>query len=268
MTEQKPQSKNAGPADNATEFNRDAWEKIAEQGDRLFHVASSEQIEAARSGMLDIKLTPTKKVPSEWLSPINGLDVLCLAGGGGLQGPILAAAGANVTVTDISHSQLERDDEVARRENLVITTVAADMCTLEPFADESFDLIINPTAICYVPDPTPVWNSCHRVLRKEGTLISGNMNPVNFLFDIFQRDRGLLEVANRIPYCDLNLPEEQQERVLAADRPVEFSHTLTSLIGGQINAGFRITGFYEDRWGGKDCVSDLIDVFFVTRSGK
>jgi len=36
-------------------------------------------------------------------------NVLRLASGGGQQGPILAAAGADVTVLDFSKSQLEQD---------------------------------------------------------------------------------------------------------------------------------------------------------------
>ena len=251
-----------------SEFNREAWERIASQGDELFHAATADQIASARNGTLDIKLTPTRRVPTQWLQPLAGQEVLCLAGGGGLQGPILAAAGADVTVSDISRAQLDRDEAVAKREGLRVRTVVADMCTLEPFAADSFDLIVNPTAICYVDDAAAVWRSCHRVLKPGGRLISGNMNPVNFLFDIFERDRGRMTVSNRIPYTDLDLPVEQQEMVLAPDRPVEFSHTLTSLIGGQIEAGLEIIGFYEDQWGGVDCVSDLISVFFVTMSRK
>ena len=37
---------------------------------------------------------------------MKGLKVLCLASGGGQQGPILAAIGADVTVFDNSQGQL------------------------------------------------------------------------------------------------------------------------------------------------------------------
>ena len=71
-------------------------------------------------------------------------DVLCLASGGGQQGPILAAAGANVTVFDNSPAQLRQDELVARREGLSIRTVQGDMRDLSAFADGSFDLIFHP----------------------------------------------------------------------------------------------------------------------------
>jgi 2-polyprenyl-3-methyl-5-hydroxy-6-metoxy-1,4-benzoquinol methylase len=45
----------------------------------------------------------------KWFPPLKGADVLCLASGGGQQGPILAATGANVTVFDNSPRQLEQD---------------------------------------------------------------------------------------------------------------------------------------------------------------
>lgn len=47
-----------------------------------------------------------------------------MASGGGQQGPILAAAGATVTVFDNSPAQLAQDRLVADRDNLRLTTVA------------------------------------------------------------------------------------------------------------------------------------------------
>jgi len=35
---------------------------------------------------------------------------------------------------------------------------------------------------------------------------------------------------------------------LDAGEPLEFSHSLTAQIGGQIEAGFLIAGLYEDHW--------------------
>ena len=80
------------------------------------------------------------------------MKILCLAGGGGQQGPILAALGGLVTVFDISHSQLELDRMVAKREGLKIKTVRGDMVDLTAFENESFDWILNPCSLCYVPN--------------------------------------------------------------------------------------------------------------------
>lgn len=48
---------------------------------------------------------------------------------------------------------------------------------------------------------------------------------------------------------------------------IEFGHTLESQIGGQIEAGFAITGFYEDNAGG-DLLDKYIDTFIATRAIK
>ena len=42
-------------------------------------------------------------------------------------------------------------------------------------------------------------------------------------------------------------PAELQAKIERGE-PLEFSHSLDDQIGGQIEAGFVITGFYEDRW--------------------
>ena len=53
--------------------------------------------------------------------------------------------------------------------------------------------------------------------------------------------------------------------LLGEDRPREFGHSLTDLIGAQIDAGFQLMGFYEDTWGGSDKLSTHISTFFATR---
>jgi hypothetical protein len=52
--------------------------------------------------------------------------------------------------------------------------------------------------------------------------------------------------------------------------PVEFGHTLGDQIGEQIEAGFVIEGFYEDRYDGacNDVLSKFIDTFIATRGVK
>ena len=81
--------------------------------------------------------------------------MLCLASGGGQQGPILAAAGANVTVFDNSPRQLAQDRLVADREGLAIETVLGDMADLSAFPDARFDLIVHPVSNVFVPDVRP-----------------------------------------------------------------------------------------------------------------
>ena len=93
---------------DALEFNRAAWDRMAEQGDRFYRAVTSDEVAAARRGQYRIRVTPTKPVPQAWLGQVKGKDVLCLAGGGARQGPLLAAAGARVTVFDLSEHQLNQ----------------------------------------------------------------------------------------------------------------------------------------------------------------
>ena len=98
------------------DYNRQAWNKQVDRKSEWTIPVSAELISAARQGEWHIILTPTKPVPKDWFPALEGLDVLCLASGGGQQAPILAAAGAKVTVLDNSPSQLAQDRLVAERD--------------------------------------------------------------------------------------------------------------------------------------------------------
>lgn len=253
-------------------YNRDAWDKEVEGGNEWTIPVSSEVISAARRGRWQVFLTPTIPVPKDWFPEMKGLEILCLASGGGQQGPILAAAGANVTALDNSPRQLEQDQTVADRESLDITTVEGDMADLSVFPDSSFDLIFHPVSNTFVPDVRPVWREAFRVLRKGGTLLSGFTNPAVYLFDWDNADNtGILQVKYKLPYSDLvDLTEEKRERHIQEKLPLEYSHTLDDQIGGQISAGFVITGFYEDRdrEGDDDLLSTYTSIYMVTRAFK
>ncbi len=253
--------------DSSSEFNRRAWDAIADSPSCWFRPVTGEQLEAARRGDWQVQVTATRPVPRPWLGDVAGRRVLCLAGGGGHQGPLLAAAGARVTVLDFSERQLSIDARIAAESGLDLTTVAADMRNLEAFADASFDLVINPRSLNFCPIVQPVWNEVRRVLDTGGVLISGFINPVNFLFDPVAMERGTFVVANRIP-CrpDGRAIDTGQSGDRAAEIPVEFGHTLDDLIGGQLHAGLAITDLMEDRWGGSDLLSRRIPVFVATRA--
>lgn len=248
------------------QFNRAAWDAIATSRHRWFTPASDDEIESARRGDFSIRLTATQPIPRSWLGRIERQRVLALAAGGGHQGPILAAAGADVTVIDFSIEQLNLDRQLASRHRLALETIQADMADLSAVPADSFDLVINPCSVNFVPDVRPVWQSVARVLRPGGVLIAGLMQPVNFLFDAVKRDRGKLEVRFEIPYSDLDLPEEERERTIGRERPIDFGHSLTDLLGGQLDAGLVMTDLMEDGWGGQDVLSDHIATFLATRA--
>ena len=229
-------------------YNREAWNREVEGGkSRWTEPVDSEVIARAKQGKFSILLTENISVPQRWFPTLQGADVLCLASGGGQQGPVLAAAGANVTVFDNSPAQLKQDQLVAERESLSIRTVEGDAANLFMFEQESFDLIFNPCSTVFMPDVRAVWKECSRVLRRGGILMTGSMNPVHYIFDLYKADEGILEVAHAIPYSDLtSIPKEDLEELIEKGLPVEFGHSLTDLLGGQCEAGFVITDMYED----------------------
>lgn len=250
-------------------YNRQAWNEAVARGSQWSIPVSPAEVAAARSGEWTIILTPEKAVPRNWFpTDMAGADILCLASGGGQQGPILAAAGANVTVFDNSDAQIARDRHVAERDGLAINTVRGDMADLSVFADASFDCIVHPVSNLFAPDVRPVWREAYRVLRSDGVLLSGFMNPAFYLFDAELADEGNYVVSYKIPYSDQeSLPEETRHRYAEELMPLEFGHTLTDQIGGQIDAGFVITGFYEDRWP-EQYLSEYMDAYIATRALK
>jgi SAM-dependent methyltransferase len=189
----------------------------------------------------------------------------------GQQGPILAAAGAQVTVFDNSPRQLARDREVAERDGLELRTVEGDMRDLSCFADASFDLIIHPVSNTFAPEVGPVWREAYRVLRPGACLLSGFSNPVLYLFDETAYDAGTFVVAHELPYSDLTaLSAGELTRRAEEGRPLEFGHTLEDQLGGQTAAGFAITGFYEDRYAAEsgDLLGRYMAPFMATRAQK
>ena len=243
------------------EYNRSAWNRLVQQGIKWTIPVSTDLIDRARKGEWAISLTPEKSVPKDWFPNVEGLDVLCLASGGGQQGPVLAAAGANVTVFDNSPKQLERDLYVAERDSLTLKAVEGDMADLTVFDNESFDLIVHPVSNTFVPNVRPVWVEAYRVLRHGGSLLSGFSNPAMYLFDYDLLEKtGTLQAKFKLPYSDVDNPEEKKKRIEKGE-PLEFSHTLEELIGGQIDAGFIIKGFYEDI---EDSPDDLLSVYMPT----
>lgn len=251
--------------------NRASWDRQAKQQCEWSRPVSAEEIAGARAGNWQVRLTPGA-LPDGWLDDVRGLRILCLASGGGQQAPVLAAAGARVTVFDASDLQLEQDRMVAQRDNLELDVVQGDMRDLSAFADASFDIVFNPISNLYVPDIRPVWRECFRVLRSGGTLLCSFYNPVVFVGD---RDpayleQGMIRPRFSLPYSDL----EQLDPQVLADKQARgealvFGHGLGEQIGGQLQAGFVLTGFHEDHQPTPRFLIDrYLPTFLATRARK
>lgn len=253
--------------------NRAAWDRQVAEGNMWTRAVSSAQIEAARRGEWSIVLTGLTPTPRDWFPELRDTDVLCLASGGGQQGPVLAAAGARVTVFDNSPRQLERDRAVSEEHALGLRTVEGDMADLSAFADSSFDLVFHPVSNVFAHDVRPVWREAYRVLRAGGVLLAGFMNPALYVFDNERFDAtGEAVLRYSLPFADPHdLPPEQLAAKRARGEPLEFGHTLGAQIGGQLAAGFHLLGFYENdrgegEWQGP--LDSYLPVYIATRAIK
>ena len=215
--------------------------------------ATPEQLRKARNGELELLFGCGSAVPEAWLGDLHGKKVLCLAGAGGLQGPMLACAGADVTVLDLSERMLDKDREIAAREKIAMNIQHGNMCDLSRFEDETFDLVLNPPSLFYVPDVTPVFTEVYRVLKKGGSFIMCAANPIAYVCE-YDAQAGCYKAVNRMPYRSYE-HEEQGDWV-------EFGHTMESYIGGQIAAGFVITGYLEKQ------MDDITEQYFITKGEK
>lgn len=215
--------------------------------------ASEEQLRCARAGNPALPLGADDVIPPEWLGNMTGKRVLCLAGAGGLQGPILACAGAEVTVLDLSRRMLDRDRETAAREKLSICVEHGNMCDLSRFEDASFDLVVNPPSLFYVPDVMPVFREVYRVLKPGGSFIMQSVAPIAYVCE-WDEKLGLYKAVNRMPYVSAE-HEDQGEWV-------EFGHTMASYLGGQMAAGFVLTGYLESQ------TEDITELYFATKGEK
>jgi 2-polyprenyl-3-methyl-5-hydroxy-6-metoxy-1,4-benzoquinol methylase len=216
--------------------------------------ATTEMIKKAKSGKLDLHLGFPKTIPKKWLGEnIEKKKILCLAGAGGLQAPILAATGASVTVLDISDRMLSKDKEISKKENLNIRTIQGNMCDLSCFDNEVFDIIINPVSLIYVPDVLPVFKECYRVLKHGGQFIMAAPNPISYVCDYVEDNTGkYYKAVNRMPYISTDYDNDW----------IEFGHTMESYIGGQLMCGFKISGYLEHQ------MDDITELFFITKADK
>ncbi len=215
--------------------------------------ATTDHMQQARKGQLNLMFF-NKDVPTEWLSDIKGKKVLCLAGAGGLQAPLLACAGAEVTVLDISNKMLDKDREIAKKEKLQIEILKGNMCDLSMFNDCQFDYILNPPSLMYVPELSVVFKECYRVLNKGGVFVMMAPNPINYVCDyIDDESGGYYKAVHKMPFCSKDYDDSDW---------IEYGHTMEAYLGGLIGCGFLINGYVECQ------MDDITELHFMTRAIK
>jgi len=190
------------------------------------------------------------------LETIAGLDVLCLAGGGGQQSAAFGLLGANVTVLDLTQTQLDRDAEAADHYGLSIRMVQGDMRDLSVFEPDSFDLVWHAHSINFVPDSGEVLDQVVHVLRPGGRYKVHWANPYYHGTAPEYWDGSGYPL--RLPYVDgaevtYDNPEwgfeDDAGKKHSIPGPREFRHGLSRMINGLIGRGFTILGLWEDPLG-------------------
>lgn len=214
--------------------NKAAWNRLSE-GSQFAKVASDEECR-----------DPLNALDGRgWLPPtVAGRDVLCLASGGGWQSILYAAAGARVTVVDLSTGMLELDQREASRRGYSVTTIEGSMDNLSMLRDESFDIVHQPVSTCYVPSIVKVYEEIARVLRDDGLYISQHKQPTSA--QITQRtDRNQFVIGIEY-FHEGPLPKVDDTSYREAGA-IEYLHRWDELVGGLCRSGFVIEDLREPR---------------------
>lgn len=221
---------------HAHEHNRQAWNERARRGDSHTETARDEDFH-----------NPLQVVDDcGWLGGnVRDKRILCLAGGGGKHSVLFAAAGAIVTVVDLSSAMLELDRRLAAQRGLSVRAVEASMDDLSIFAAASFDVVIQPVSTCYVPDVTAVYREVARVTAPSGLYISQHKQPTCLQADLLPSPRGYL--LSEPYYRNGPLPPAMAGCPHREAGTIEFLHRWEELIGGMCRAGFVIEDLIEPR---------------------
>jgi SAM-dependent methyltransferase len=233
MPEPLSNAESASRRDAATAHNTRAWDALARHGVPLARpVADGEMHEAFAT--LD---------PAGWLGNLAGQRVLCLAAGGGRHGALYAAAGAHVTVVDISGEMLALDRAVAAERGFDVRLVQTSMDELTMFAAGEFDVVIHPVSTCYVPDVQPVFAAVARVTCAGGLYVSQHKSPTSLQATLrpVAGDYALAEPY----YREGALPAASELSHLREAGTLEFLHRWEHLIGGICRAGFVVEDLIE-----------------------
>lgn len=215
--------------------NQKAWNQFAESGSLFAKTATDAECR-----------NPLKTLDGRgWLpDSVAGLDVLCLAAGGGWQSVLYAAAGARVTVVDISDSMLKLDEQECRRRGFPVRTIQASMDELGILADETFDIVHQPVSTCYIPDLRSVYREIARIIRDDGIYISQHKQPISL--QISHRNERQQFVIGVEYYHEGPLPL-QTDNAYRESGTTEYLHTLEHLIGDLCVAGFTIEDLREPK---------------------
>lgn len=107
-----------------------------------------------------------------------------------------------------------------------------------------------------------VFREAYRVLKQGGMLLAGLNNEINYMVDNEEK-----EIVWNMPFNPLK--DEKAKAFMLAERSgMQFSHTMTEQIGGQLKAGFTLLDLYEDTNGFGRLHDMNIKTYIATKSVK
>jgi SAM-dependent methyltransferase len=221
--------------------NQLAYDRMARSGHVLATIVTEDELR-----------NPLRTVDtSGWLgNSIFGWNVLCLAAAGGRHSALYRAAGANVTVVDISEGMLELDRFVAKELNLDVRLYQGSMTDLSMLQTADFDLIVQPVSTCYVENLTLVFEEIARVLKPGGLYLSQHKQPTSVQSTLWPLN-GKYAFDTEIGKAAKKLPANEKSP-LREPNTVEFAHSLDSILGGICRSGLVIEDVTEPYHGKQD----------------
>jgi SAM-dependent methyltransferase len=230
--------------DGVVEHNRRMWERLARAG--IPYTRPIGRPPRSREGMRRF-MDPRGRLDGVKLEKSR---VLALAAGGGWDAVIFAKLGADVTLLDISSTQLRTVRELADRERIRIRFVRGDMRDLSRFANGSFDLVWHCHSLVFVREAARVIREVGRVLAAGGTYLLSTMHPTTLRLYGTYRDGGW---QPRTSYFDDSaVPHYTREdatwdfgKTKVYAPTIEFGHTFETIVNAMARAGLVVDGLWE-----------------------
>ena len=233
--------------DDLAKYNQERWEELAKA-----------KVDYAKPWL---DLTPKRAreaIDSDGImGVVSGLEVLCLAASGGQQSAAFSLLGADVTVFDLSPTQLANDRLAAEHYGHSIETKLGDMRNLSSFSRATFDVVYQAYSINFVPNVDKVFRGVKRVLRPSGLYRIEFANPFTMTVDyekwstevweeggypLMHKYIDGFEASTIYPDWDVQDQDGEWQKISS---PREFRHALSTMVNGLVKEGFTILALDE-----------------------
>ncbi len=228
--------------DDLAKYNMERWNELAVEGVQYSRPALDLDQDTARL-LVD---------PQGILGELSGVEVLCLAAGGGQQSAAFGLLGAKVTVFDLSENQLALDRLAASHYRFQVKTIQGDMRDLSSLGSQKYDLVWHAYSINFIPDPARVFKEIVTVIRPGSLYRLEFANP--FVVGLDETAWAGNGYPLHRPYIDGEelvfqesawVFEKSDGRVGRVEGPREFRHILSSVVNPLIVNGFHMLGIWE-----------------------